>query len=95
MTLDYAKTPGGIIKAAREAANLTLRELARQVGTSAAFICDIEHNRRLAAADTLDAICDVAAVDRLKLRFAYLKHSAQGFDCVCQRCGRGHSRLFP
>jgi predicted transcriptional regulator len=37
---------GDWLREARKAAGLTLREMARRVGVSAPYICDIERNRR-------------------------------------------------
>ena len=37
---------GGWLREQREGQGLTIRGLARQLGISAAFLCDIEHNRR-------------------------------------------------
>jgi DNA-binding XRE family transcriptional regulator len=37
---------GAWLRRVREAAGLTLREFAQRAGVSAAYICDIEHNRR-------------------------------------------------
>ena len=38
---------GEELKAMRLVRGLSLREVARQVGISPAYLCDIEHNRRL------------------------------------------------
>jgi transcriptional regulator with XRE-family HTH domain len=37
---------GAWLREVRKSAGLTLREMARRVGMSAAYICDIERNRR-------------------------------------------------
>ena len=39
---------GKELKKLREQARLSLRELGREIQFSAAYLCDIEHNRRLA-----------------------------------------------
>lgn len=41
-----SKTPGSIIRAAREAADLSLAGLAAAIGVSAPYIHDLEHDRR-------------------------------------------------
>ena len=61
MTPAVSTTLGAEIRAAREAAGLSLRQLARRIGMSPGYVSDIETDRRVPALDTLDAI--IAAVD--------------------------------
>jgi transcriptional regulator with XRE-family HTH domain len=56
------KTPGSIIRAARENRG-TLRALARQLNISAAYLSDIELDRRVPSEGTLCRIASVLDLD--------------------------------
>lgn len=42
---------GAWLREQRKAAGLTLREVARRLGYTASYVCDVELNRRYASAD--------------------------------------------
>jgi len=50
-TIQDDKILGAQLKKKREKAGLPLREVARQMGLSASYICDLEHGRRSWSAD--------------------------------------------
>lgn len=52
-----------ILRTKREEMGVSLREMARRVGISAAYLSDIERERRTAPLDTQHAICTAYGVD--------------------------------
>jgi transcriptional regulator with XRE-family HTH domain len=60
-------TLGERLRELREAANMSLRELARDVGVSAAFISDIELGKRYPSDDVLKRIAAVLQTSRQEL----------------------------
>ena len=52
------KISGAWLRAQREKHGLTLREAARRLGISAAYLCDIEHDRRNCP-EKLRVFCEV------------------------------------
>jgi transcriptional regulator with XRE-family HTH domain len=61
-------TLGHRIRELRETAGMTLRELAREVGVSAAFLSDIEHGKRYPSTDVLIRIAGRLKTDVKALR---------------------------
>jgi len=54
---------GQWLRDVRKAAGLTLREMAKRVGVSPAYICDIEHNRRNCLPAMRDAYENLTSFD--------------------------------
>ena len=52
---------GEWLRERRKNAGLTLKEMSRRVGVSAAYICDIEHNRRNCLPSMRDAYENLAS----------------------------------
>jgi transcriptional regulator with XRE-family HTH domain len=48
---------GENIRARRKELGLTLRQLAKEAGCTASFLCDVEHGKRRIGADLLLAVC--------------------------------------
>lgn len=61
-----SKTLGQTIRELREKRGWSLRKMAKVVGVSAPFLCDVEHDRR--KTDRLDEIAVVLEVEPEKLR---------------------------
>jgi transcriptional regulator with XRE-family HTH domain len=86
------KTVGTIIREAREAKQLTLRELARQLDVSAAFWSDVEHDRR-GSKSHWDKLVELLGVSYLDLEFARLRAGIQESEvCYCWACGAPHRK---
>lgn len=57
------RTMGAEIRAAREGAKMSIRELARRTDISAPYLCDIELDRRVPGKPVLDLIADTLKLD--------------------------------
>lgn len=74
--MKFSPTPGALVRAAREAAGYTLRDLAEILGISHAHICDVEHGRRGLAIDRWAAVCDaLPAISIRDLAVATVAHA--------------------
>jgi transcriptional regulator with XRE-family HTH domain len=54
---------GEVVRDARLAKGMTLRQLAKILGVSAAFLCDVEHDRRKPARDRLPEFAEALGVE--------------------------------
>jgi transcriptional regulator with XRE-family HTH domain len=61
------KTLGQFIREKRDELDLSLRELARRIDVSAAFLSDIELGRRYPSDDVMEELCRVLKVSRREL----------------------------
>jgi len=62
------ETLGTFIRRARDQKDISLREFARRVGVSPAFVSDIELGRRFPSDDMLEKIADVLGSELTTLR---------------------------
>jgi len=54
---------GFVIRAVRDAKGWTLRRLAKAIGVSAPYLCDVEHGRRgIAQGKATEAICTMMGI---------------------------------
>lgn len=67
-------TLGEIIQKARKAKRMTMRALAQEIGVSAPFLCDVEHNRRALTDERIAQVAKVLGIDKRKL------HAANGLS---------------
>lgn len=90
------KTHGTMVREAREAKRLTLRQLAAATGLSAPFLSDVEHGRRRLTGDTLAKVAlalgiPVAKLQRaamfedVKARYPELAELLENDVCKCCR----------
>lgn len=52
-----------LLKDKRNEKNLTLRELAKEINKSAAFLSDVENNRAIPSQETISSLCKVLNID--------------------------------
>lgn len=61
---------GDVIRRAREAQNIGLRDLARRIGLAPSYLSDIEHDRRSPTEPVLAALCSELPLDPDELAIA-------------------------
>lgn len=93
---DEIETAGDAVRWAREQQKMTLRELARRAGFQAAYVSDIEHNRRHGS-EALEklavALCvepfeftrRIGVIDRKTKEF-FDRHHELVRKCRCSHC---------
>jgi transcriptional regulator with XRE-family HTH domain len=83
MTL--AEEIGGRLRARRNAARQTLREVAGRAGLSVSFLCEIERGRTLPGAGAIRSLCRALSMTADELLGTRVRNCSHVWSCL--RCG--------
>jgi DNA-binding XRE family transcriptional regulator len=82
------RTLGQVVRQAREAKGLTLRQLAKEIGVSASFLVDVEKDRRKPLRERLPKFAEVLGVTVEDLRIADPRTTEERLDALERRVAR-------